>query len=70
MPIGLFIFSWTANARVHWIAPQIGHVITCYGLMLAFTTIQNFIVDTFFPYSAAAIAGATAVSKCYRMRPC
>jgi len=32
------------------------------GLMLPFNSIQNFLVDAFFPYSAAAIAAASAVS--------
>lgn len=30
--------------------------------MLAFNSIQNFLVDCFYPYSAAAMAGATFVS--------
>ncbi|CAD6583670.1 MAG: hypothetical protein TREMPRED_003613 [Tremellales sp. Tagirdzhanova-0007] len=61
MPIGLLIFSWTAHAETHWIGPQIGQVLIGLGLMLAFNSIQNFIVDAFFPYSAAAVAGATAL---------
>ncbi|KAL1405713.1 hypothetical protein Q8F55_007383 [Vanrija albida] len=61
MPIGLFIFGWTAQAEVHWIAPMIGQFILSYGTMLAFNTLQAFIVDAFFPYSAAAVAGAVAV---------
>ena len=28
-PIGLFLFAWTANSTIHWIAPTIG--ITIYG---------------------------------------
>lgn len=60
MPIGLLIFGWTAHAETHWIGPQIGQVVIALGLMLAFNSIQNFIVDAFFPYSAAAVAGATA----------
>ncbi|KAK8861475.1 hypothetical protein IAR55_002296 [Kwoniella newhampshirensis] len=60
MPIGLLIFGWTANAHTHWIVPFIGEVIVALGLMLAFNTLQNFFVDAFSPYSAAAVAGATA----------
>ncbi|WVQ78741.1 hypothetical protein IAT38_000828 [Cryptococcus sp. DSM 104549] len=60
MPIGLFIFAWTAQAHTHWMGPCIGQAITAVGLMLAFNTLQNFFVDAFSPYSAAAIAGATA----------
>lgn len=39
MPLGLFIFGWTAG-RTHWIGPQMGQAVTCYGLMLAFNSIQ------------------------------
>ncbi|ORY29507.1 major facilitator superfamily domain-containing protein [Naematelia encephala] len=61
MPIGLLIFGWTAHAETHWIGPEIGMVLLALGLMLAFNSIQNFIVDAFFPYSAAAVAAATAL---------
>ncbi|KAK4688067.1 hypothetical protein P7C73_g2033, partial [Tremellales sp. Uapishka_1] len=61
MPIGLFIYSWTAQAQTHWMGPCIGQFVIALGLMLAFNTLQAFIVDCFFPYSAAAIAGATAL---------
>ena len=62
MPIGLFIFGWTAQAETHWIGPMVGQTAIALGLMLAFNSIQNFFVDAFAPYSAAAVAGATAVS--------
>jgi len=61
MPVGLFIFGWTAEAKTHWIGPQIGEVFVLFGLTLAFNSTQNFIVDAFFPYSAAGIAGATTM---------
>ncbi|WRT65586.1 uncharacterized protein IL334_002531 [Kwoniella shivajii] len=60
LPIGLFIYGWTADSQTHWIAPIIGQYIIGVGLVLPFNTIQNFLVDAFHPYSAAAIAGATA----------
>lgn len=40
MPIGLLMFGWTAQAETHWIGPQISQAVTCYGLMLAFNSIQ------------------------------
>ncbi|GAA5991332.1 hypothetical protein JCM10908_003262 [Rhodotorula pacifica] len=58
-PVGLFIFGWTAHAETHWIAPMIGSVIFSYGLMLCFNSLQTYISDAFFPYGAAAMAGAT-----------
>ncbi|GAA6007997.1 hypothetical protein JCM10207_006991 [Rhodosporidiobolus poonsookiae] len=58
-PVGLFIWAWTAQAQTHWIGPVIGGCIFAYGLQLSFNSIQNFLVDAFFPYSAAAVAAAT-----------
>ncbi|WVR03905.1 hypothetical protein IAU60_000904 [Kwoniella sp. DSM 27419] len=60
MPIGLFIFGWTAQSERHWMGPFVGQYLIGLGLMLAFNTLQNFFVDAFYPYSAAAIASATA----------
>lgn len=40
MPLGLLLFGWTANARTHWIGPEIGQAVASYGLMLAFNSIQ------------------------------
>lgn len=62
MPCGLLLFAWTAHAQTHWMGPLVGQALIGFGLMLAFNTIQNFLVDAFFPYSAAAVAAATAVS--------
>ncbi|WOO79547.1 MFS transporter prlG [Vanrija pseudolonga] len=61
MPIGLLVFGWTAHAHTHWIGPLAGQALIALGLMLAFNSIQTYLVDAFFPYSAAATAGATAL---------
>lgn len=44
-PLGQILFGWPAQAHAHWIIPQFGSAIFCLGLMLAFTAIQNFLVD-------------------------
>ncbi|ORY09056.1 major facilitator superfamily domain-containing protein [Clohesyomyces aquaticus] len=31
LPIGLFMFAWTADSNIHWIAPLIGVAIFCTG---------------------------------------
>lgn len=65
LPIGLFIFGWTAQAQTHWIGPAIGQTILSFGCMLAFNSIQNFLVDAFFPYHAAATAAASATRSVF-----
>ena len=46
--------------------PQVGMALSGLALMLPFNSIQNFLVDAFFPYSGSAIAAATAVSRAAR----
>ncbi|GAA5991335.1 hypothetical protein JCM10908_003263 [Rhodotorula pacifica] len=58
-PAGLLMYGWSAQAQTHWIVPMIGSVVFSYGLMLCFNSLQNYLVDAFYPYGAAAMAGAT-----------
>lgn len=58
-PLGVLMWGWTAQAQAHWIAPLIGSAILGFALMSAFNSLQNFIVDQFAPYSAAAMAAAS-----------
>ncbi|TQS32266.1 hypothetical protein Golomagni_07424, partial [Golovinomyces magnicellulatus] len=57
-PAGLFIYGWSAEARVHWIVPNIGCVILAIGLIIAFQSVQAYVVDA---YSARYAASAAAV---------
>ena len=61
-PIGLFLYGWSVEARVHWIVPQIGTAITGFGSILIFVGIQTYLVDAFVEY-AASVIGANAVLR-------
>ncbi|CRK21358.1 hypothetical protein BN1708_017867, partial [Verticillium longisporum] len=41
--VGLFVFGWTTNANIHWIAPIIGSGIFGAGTLLVFTGIFTFL---------------------------
>ncbi|KAJ5550609.1 hypothetical protein N7535_001447 [Penicillium sp. DV-2018c] len=56
IPTGLFIYGWTAQYRVHWIAPNIGAVLFGAGNIFAFQCIQTYFVDTYARYAASALA--------------
>lgn len=62
LPIGCFVFGWTAHFQAHWIAPQVGECLVAWGLMVAFNSLQTFLIDAFYPYSAGATAAAIGVS--------
>lgn len=58
VPIGIFWYGWSAEARIHWIMPIIGSGIFGFGQMTAFLPIQLYLVDTF-TYAASAVSAAT-----------
>ena len=60
---GLFGYGWTAQERVHWIAP----IILCFpiglGQIAIFMPTQTYVIDAFGRYAASAIA-ATTIMRC------
>lgn len=61
IPIGLFWYGWAAQARVHWIVPNLGCVIFAMGLIVCFNCAQAYVVDTYATYSASATGAAAFV---------
>ncbi|PPJ50520.1 hypothetical protein CBER1_07744 [Cercospora berteroae] len=62
VPIGLLIYGWSAQFKVHWIVPNIGTAIFAAGNQLVFQNCQTYLVDAYTRYAASAIA-ATAVLR-------
>ncbi|GAP84427.1 putative cycloheximide resistance protein [Rosellinia necatrix] len=61
IPIGLFIYGWTAQNKVHWIVPIIGTAFGGVGNVLVFFCIQTYLVDAFTIYAASALASNTII---------
>nr|CAD11985.1 SCR1 protein [Schwanniomyces occidentalis] len=57
MPIGIFIFGWTASPDIHWIAPTIGAAIFALGAFIIFQTLFNYLGSSFWRYLASVFAG-------------
>lgn len=64
VPIGLLWYGWSAQAKVHWIMPNIGAAIFAAGVIVAFQCIQTYLVDSYTRYAASAIAAATVLRSC------
>jgi hypothetical protein len=62
VPIGLLWYGWAAQARLHWIMPNIGATIFAAGIIIGFQCIQSYIVDGYSRYAASAV-GATTVLR-------
>ncbi|KAI0809996.1 cycloheximide resistance protein [Xylaria sp. FL0064] len=61
IPVGLFIYGWPAQYKVHWIVPIIGTGFTGIGNILVFFSIQTYLVDAFTIYAASALASNTII---------
>ena len=61
VPIGLFIYGWTAQNKTHWIFPNIGAAIFGAGTIAAFQCVTTYLVDAYARYAASAIAAATVL---------
>jgi hypothetical protein len=55
-PIGLLFYGWTAEEKVHWIAPIIGTTFLGFSQMQTILSTENYLVDVFDIHAASAIA--------------
>lgn len=58
IPLGLFIYGWTAEAHTHWIGPDIGIAIFGCGLILNTQAMQAYVMDAYRTYVASAAAAS------------
>lgn len=57
----VFLYGWTADKHVFWIAPIIGTGLVGLGLLATFMPIQTYLVDAFTVYAASALAANTVL---------
>ncbi|KAJ5280359.1 MFS general substrate transporter [Penicillium angulare] len=63
VPVGLFIYGWTAYYKVHWIAPIIGTAITGMGVLMITSSCQIYVIDLFGPQAAASALSAITLLR-------
>lgn len=56
VPIGFFIYAWTAQYQVHWIAVDIGIFIAMFGMQIAGMPLQAYVIDTYVDHTSSALA--------------
>ncbi|KAG9311883.1 major facilitator superfamily domain-containing protein [Chiua virens] len=57
LPIGMFIFAWTASPKIHWIVPIIGLTVFTSGVMVIFQVTFLYLADCYNTYASSAQAG-------------
>ncbi|KAF3046290.1 hypothetical protein E8E11_005222 [Didymella keratinophila] len=55
-PVGLFIYGWTAEYRVHWVAVDIGVFIAMFGSQISGMAWQAYIMDAYADHTSSARA--------------
>lgn len=60
---GLFLYGWSAQARLHWIVPNVGTTIFTAAAYMCTLSNNTYIVDTYGRYSASGLA-AISMLRC------
>ncbi|KAK3313156.1 major facilitator superfamily domain-containing protein [Apodospora peruviana] len=56
LPIGMFIFGFTAQPNIPWIAPAIGITLATMGILSIYLAVFNYLADTYHKYASSALA--------------
>jgi hypothetical protein len=56
LPAALFIYGWTLETQVHWMAPAVATGLAGFCLSTATIPVMNYLVDIFGDLSASPIA--------------
>ena len=56
IPVGLLLYGWAAQYRVHWFVPITGTFLIGFGVISVFTPVGTYLVDAFPDHAASATA--------------
>lgn len=61
LPVGLFVYSRSADYQTYYIAPLVGTGIVSFGLLMTFMPANTCLIDVFTTHSASAMAANTVL---------
>ncbi|KAK4176583.1 major facilitator superfamily domain-containing protein [Triangularia setosa] len=56
LPLGLYLFSFTAKPQIHWILPAIGIFFCTIGILSIYLAVFNYFADVYHKYASSALA--------------
>ncbi|KAL9085501.1 MAG: hypothetical protein Q9165_007546 [Trypethelium subeluteriae] len=59
VPVGLFLYGWSADKKVQWMVPIIGTAFLGAGMFVIFMPALTYLVDAYTTYAASVSAAAT-----------
>ena len=61
MPVGLFLYGWSVQYRLHWLIPNVAAALLGSGIITGMQSITSYVVDTYPLYTASAAAALTVL---------
>ena len=65
VPVGIFIYGWSAQYHTHWVVPNVGATIFATGAILPFLCTRTYLVDAYTRYAASASACVTVLRSLF-----
>ena len=62
-PLGLFLYGWTIERKVHWMAPITGTGLVGFGVILTLIPAKTYLVKAFELHAASAIAVTVVIQS-------
>jgi MFS family permease len=59
MPVGLFMYGWTVQAKTHFMAPLVATGLIGFSLLMTFMPATTYLIDVFTVHAASAMAAST-----------
>lgn len=56
LPVGLFLFGFTARPHIHWAVPSLGLVLATIGILMIYLSVFNYFADSYNKYASSALA--------------
>ncbi|KAJ5215826.1 MFS transporter [Penicillium cinerascens] len=61
IPVGLFWYGWSVQARIHWVMPNIGIVIFSIGSIICLQCMQTYVIDSYTRFAASGLAAVVVL---------
>lgn len=56
LPLGLYLFGFAAQARIHWFVPALGIAFSTFGVYTVYLATFNYLADSYHIYASSALA--------------
>ena len=63
LPVGLFLFAWTARADISWVSPTVAVMLFAWGNLCVFVSTTQYIVDIYHGLTVASAMSANSLAR-------